>query len=561
MFRFQRLTFVCSSVVWLCLMLPHTTPVRADESRPNIIFFLTDDQRFDHMACAGDPVVQTPNMDRLAAQGSRFTNAFVTTSICAASRATLFTGLYERTHKYTFGTPSLAPSMTDNSYPALLRKAGYRTGFVGKFGVGVQAGGTQDMFDVFQPLNRSPYLKPQPDGSLRHTIELTGDHGVEFLRSQPRDQPFCLSLSFNAPHAEDADKQAQYPSPKAVEGLYEELTIADPPLSDPAIFNSQPDFLKRSLNRQRWYWRWDTPEKYQKNVKAYYRMITGIDRVIGRVLEEVAERGMAEKTVVIFAGDNGYYRGSRGFAGKWSHYEESLRVPMIIDDPRQPAPQRGKPIGQMVLNVDIPATILDLAGVTIPPSYQGTSLRPLLNGQQPADWRTDFFCEHLMHYPDGLPKWEGVRDQRWVYARYFEQQPVYEFLHDLQADPQQLSNLAGDSAHTAALQQMRTRCDQLRTCTAVPTVGNNFRLAADLPPKTAPKPRPKAQTQAARKSQAKSARRPPNVLYIISDDQAWTDFGFMGHPVIQTPCLDRLASQSARFTRGYVPTALCRPSL
>ena len=426
-------------------------PAAASEDRPNIIFFLTDDQRFDHLACAGDPVVQTPHIDRLAAHGTRFTNAFVTTSICAASRATYFTGLYERTHKYTFKTPPIAQQMTDNSYPALLRQAGYRTGFVGKFGVGVQPGAVQQMFDVFKPLNRSPYLKPQPDGSLRHTIELTGDHAVEFLRGQPQDKSFCLSLSFNAPHAEDSDMQAQYPSPKAVEGLYEDLTIADPPLSDPAVFNSQPDFLKRSLNRQRWYWRWDTPEKYQKNAKAYYRMITGIDRVIGRVLAEVAEQGLADNTVVIFASDNGYYRASRGFAGKWSHYEESLRIPMIIADPRLPAANRGQVGSAMVLNVDVPATILDLAGIERPKSYQGHSLRPLLEEQQPAKWRTDFFCEHLMHHPEGLPKWEGVRDQRWVYARYFEQTPPYEFLHDLQTDPQQLKNLAEDSQSSSAL--------------------------------------------------------------------------------------------------------------
>ncbi len=577
---------------WYCLLtlaaawwgFAHAA-VAADAAHPNILFFLTDDQRFDHMGCAGDPVVQTPNMDRLAARGTRFTNAFVTTPICAASRATMFTGLYERTHKYTFRTPPLAQSMTDNSYPVLLRHAGYRTGFVGKFGVGVQPGVTQAMFDVFRPLNRSPYLKRQPDGSLRHTIELTGDHAVEFLRGQPRDQAFCLALCFNAPHAEDADMQAQYPSPKAVVGLYEDLTIADPPLSDPAIFARHPDFLKRSLNRQRWYWRWDTPDKYQKNVKAYYRMITGIDRVMGRVLAELTDLGMAENTVVIFASDNGYYRGSRGFAGKWSHYEESLRIPMIIDDPRLPKSQRGKTNASMVLNVDIPATILDIAGATQPKSYQGSSLCPLLAGPPPSHWRTDFFCEHLMHYPEGLPKWEGVRDQRWVYARYFEEEPTFEFLHDLQTDPQQLQNLIADPKSSAALDRMRRRCDQLRDQYGGPYSPEKYPLAQAATPKLKPKAKanpkkskqhtsttspskPPAQTKGKtrvkpgqRKAGNGKADRPPNVLYIISDDQAWTDFGFMGHPIIETPHLDRLAAQSARFTRGYVPTALCRPSL
>ncbi len=469
---------------------------QAGEVRPNIIFFLTDDQRFDHLGCAGDPVVQTPNMDRLASQGTRFTNAFVTTPICAASRATMFTGLYERTHKYTFGTPPLAKSMTDHSYPALLRQAGYRTGFVGKFGVAVQRGVPQEMFDFFVPLNRSPYLKRQPDGSLRHTIELTGDHAVKFLRGQKADQPFCLSLSFNAPHAEDADKQAQYPSPKAVAGLYDELTIADPPLSDPAIFDSQPDFLKRSLNRQRWYWRWDTPEKYQKNVKGYYRMITGIDRVIGRVLQEVADRGLSDNTIVLFASDNGYYRGSRGFAGKWSHYEESLRIPMIIADPREPVAERGRLSDKVVLNVDIPATILDLASVKVPDSYEGVSLQPLLSGQSPVDWRTDFFCEHLMHYPVGLPKWEGVRDQRWVYARYFEQQPVYEFLHDLQTDPQQLRTSRPIRSRPLSCNECASAAISCVTVMVEPTAAKNSRWPkTTLPPNRVRKRRRASPTQ------------------------------------------------------------------
>lgn len=545
---------VCVSLAFACYLvgLCTTTAAVAADKRPNIIFFLTDDQRYDHMGCAGHPVLKTPTMDHLAAGGVRFTNAFVTTPICAASRASMFTGLHERTHKYTFFAVPLAKSLTDNSYPSLLRAAGYRTGFFGKFGVEVQPGVRQQMFDAYERIFRAPYLKKQPDGSLRHTTELIGDRAIDFLKAQSTDQPFCLSLSFNAPHAEDADKKTPYPCPRAVDGMYDDLTIAPAPLSAPEIFNSQPDFLKRSLNRQRWYWRWDTPEKYQKNVKGYYRMITGIDRTMGRVLKQVSELGMADNTVILFAADNGYYRASRGFAGKWSHYDESLRVPMIVYDPRQPSSRAGQVAPSMALNIDIPVTILDLAGVKAPTTYQGRSLVPLISGKTPSDWRTDFFCEHLMNYPVNLPKWEGIRDQRWVYARYFEQHPIYEFLHDLEKDPNELTNAAHDPASAEALQKMRQRCDELRDQYGGPYQHASFPLVNDPSLEPAPKQRQTIKP---------NPKRPPNVVLIISDDQTWTDFSFMGHPDIQTPRIDELAAESARFTRGYVPTALCRPSL
>lgn len=427
---------------------------------PNILFFLSDDQRADFLGCAGHPILKTPVIDRLAAGGVRFENAFVTTSICAASRATFFTGLWERTHRFTFGTPPIAEKFVDESYPVLLRKAGYRTGFVGKFGVRVPRGATGRMFDSFVPLGRNPYFKKQPDGSVRHVTEIAGDRAIEFLRGCSQEQPFCLSVSFNAAHAEDSDKENHYPWPKAEDGLYEDVTIP-PPLVDTDFWTQLPEFLQKSMHRDRWFWRWDTPEKYQKNVRAYYRMITGLDRVIGRVLDEAEKLGFSENTVVFFMGDNGYYKGSRGFAGKWSHYEESLRVPLVIYDPRVPTEKRGRVVGRMALNVDVPATMMALAAGQPPASYQGRDLTPFLYDRPVENWRTDFFCEHLFNNAK-IPKWEGVRGERYVYARYFEHLPEGEFLHDLKTDPKQLKNFAGDPAYADVLQKMRRRCDALR---------------------------------------------------------------------------------------------------
>ena len=168
--------------------------------RPNVVVLLADDMRWDMMKCAGNAIIQTPHLDALAKDGTRFRNAFVTTAICAASRASLLTGLHERTHRYTFGTKPITAEHTAISYPAQLKKAGYRTGFVGKFGVGVTAGATATMFDSFQVLNRTPYWKKQTDGTLKHVTDIKGERAIAFLDNMQPGQPFCLSVSFNAPN-------------------------------------------------------------------------------------------------------------------------------------------------------------------------------------------------------------------------------------------------------------------------------------------------------------------------------------------------------------------------
>jgi arylsulfatase A-like enzyme len=399
-------------------------------------------------------------VDQLAAQGVRFSNAFVTTSICAASRASFLTGLYERSHGYTFRKPPISAEHMSTSYPMLLRKAGYRTGFVGKYGVSTKGRPEQEMFDVFKTHGRNPYHKKQKDGTLRHETEIAGDKAIEFLKSQPADSPFCLSISFNAVHAEDSDKEDPFPWPKAVDGMYDELEIPEPRLGAPSIYENHPEFLKKSMNRKRFFWRWHTPEKYQQNMKAYYRMISGVDHVIGRIRTELERLKLSENTIIVYMGDNGYYMGDRGFAGKWTHYEQSLRVPLIVYDPRLPTEKQGLVREEMALNIDVPATMLALAGVEVPARYQGRSLVPLINGQKVSDWRNEFLCEHLMHHAD-IPKWEGVRGERYVYARYFDQEPAYEFLHDLKTDPDQLTNLASLPEHRETLKMMREKCTEL----------------------------------------------------------------------------------------------------
>jgi len=429
---------------------------------PNIVFVFADDQRNDTLGCAGHPIVQTPNIDRLASQGVRFQNAFVTTSICWVSRASVLTGMWSRSHGSPGHVDVVNPEAATNIYPTLLRQAGYRTAFFGKWHARMPRGfRNEEHFDQYEGISRDPYFKEMPDGSLRHETTRIGDRAVEFIREQSPDTPFCVNLWFNAGHAEDNDLRpgvGHYPWPRSTDGLYEDRTMPPPALGAPDVFESQPDFLKQSLNRTRYFWRWDTPEKYQANLRAYFRMLTGIDQAVGRVRKVIEEQGLAEHTVIIYSADNGYYMGDRGFAGKWSHYEQSIRVPLIIYDPRLPGPRRGRVLSELALNVDLPATFLDLAGAALPATYQGASLLPLVQGK-PATWRADFLAEHLLEYGSQIPKWEGVRGQRYMYARYFEHD--HEFLHDLETDPNQLRNFARDPAYTELLEQMRARCDTL----------------------------------------------------------------------------------------------------
>jgi len=454
-----RTPTVLAPLIWLLGYLCVACPAE----QPNILFFFADDQRNDTLGCAGHPIVKTPAIDRLAAGGVRFENAFVTTSICWVSRSSILTGLTARSFGSEHRPDTVKPEALGALYPDLLRQAGYRTGFFGKWHAKMPQGFVpEEHYDEFEKIFRHPYHKKQADGSTRHTTELIGDRGVEFLKSQPHDQPFCLNLWFNAAHAEDGDKRpgvGHFPWPKAVDGMYDDLDIPAPRLSDPAIFASHPDHLKASINRQRYFWRWDTPEKYQINMRAYFRMLSGIDGVVARVVETLEAEGLADNTIIVYAADNGYYMGDRGFAGKWSHYEQSLRVPLVVYDPRLPDAQRGRIVSAMALNIDLPATFLDWAGVEVPESYQGQSLAGHVAGQPTQWWRNDFFCEHVSLAP--TLTWEGIRGERYVYARYFDQDPVSEFLHDLEADPDQLVNFIADKRYADILEIMRYRCNEM----------------------------------------------------------------------------------------------------
>ncbi len=432
------------------------------DSRPNIILFLTDDQRYDTLGCTGHPIVKSPNIDQLAEKGCNFQNAFVTTPICAASRASIFTGQLERTHKYTFKTKPLEARFVEQSYPYILKKNGYTTALVGKLGVRSQNDSLRKAFDFFAPVSRSPYYKIDSEGKSVHETDLVSKMAKEFISASNTDnKPFMLSVSFNAPHAAKSSKvDNPFPPPPISSKMYESIDIPSPRVKGDDFLPKLPAFMKSSLNRKRFFWRWSDDASYQKNMRNYFRMISGIDSAVGDVIRHIKSLNISDNTIVIFSSDNGFFLAEKGFAGKWSHYEQSIRVPLIIYDPRNKSNEKNSSPHEFALNVDICPTILDFAEIKDWDKSYGQSLRPLLSKPMHNLPRDEFLIEHLMKNSDN-PRWEGLRSNMFSYARYLDQTPVYEFLHDLNSDIDQTLNLALDERYKKTLERMRNRCDEL----------------------------------------------------------------------------------------------------
>jgi arylsulfatase A-like enzyme len=428
----------------------------AREDSPNILFLLTDDQRWDALGCMGNSIIRTPHIDRMAARGTIFQNAFVTTSICAVSRASILSGQYERRHQIgDFATP-FSEEAFKQTYPALLRKQGYRTGFIGKYGVGNVM--PKEEFDFWAGFpGQGRFFEGE---NSKHLTARMGDDALEFLAGSKGKEPFCLSISFKAPHAQDGAPREFPPDPQD-ETLYSGIVMPMARTATEERFGLEPEFVRESEGRRRWARRFADAEMHQNTVRDYYRLITGVDREVGRILEALEQMGTASNTIVIFSSDNGFFLGERGLAGKWLMHEESIRVPLIIYDPRLGNGTRAGSVDATALNIDLAPTMLDYAAVEIPQGMQGRSLRPWVEGREVADWREDWFYEH--HFgPHIIPRSEGVRTDRWKYIRYIDADPMVEELYDLKSDPMEENNLAGISEHEEKMERMRRRWAELR---------------------------------------------------------------------------------------------------
>ena len=433
----------------------------------NVLVLLADDMRWDAVGAAGNPIVRTPRLDGLAADGIRFEEARVTTSICMVSRATLLTGQHMAAHGITAFGRALSPEAFAASYPGRLREAGYWTGYVGKYGVGQPRPGDFDYLRAYE----GTHWMPDGEGGRIHVTERNTRDALEFLRARPGGRPFALTVGFFAAHAEDRAPEQYLPQPWSA-ALYERVTIPPPLRGDPAYLAALPPFLSSPRNeaRVRFGWRFDTPERYQQYMTRYYRLITELDAGIGRIIDELKRLGVYERTLIVFTGDNGYFQADRGLADKWYPYEESIRVPLIVFDPRLEAGRRGATRDAFALNVDVAPTLLAAAGLAASPSMQGQDLSPLYLQPAAPAWRDAFLYDHpTVLGPDRIPSSRAVVTRRWKYIEWPEHD--HRQLFDLQSDPGELRNLAGAAPFAAEEAALRQQLGRLRAEAAGAAVG------------------------------------------------------------------------------------------
>ncbi|MFK8053818.1 MAG: sulfatase-like hydrolase/transferase [Woeseiaceae bacterium] len=497
-------------VLWLAACQPeiakHETAAPAvKDERPNIIFLLTDDQRADSLSIAGHPFSQTPNIDELARQGVRYTNAFTVEPICAPSRFAFLSGQYERTSGLGFNSPyQVSQSQWQATYPALLREAGYHTGFIGKFGVQYYTfdGGAPAQFDYWKAhdgwlpffpkdLKQNPATAIYQDAEHDITTEIMGEAIDEFLAKRDKGVPFNLSVSFSAPHnslvssmypegaAEDCDNYAcrvmGYPAndnPKlsnhrVYDELYRDIGVEISPDTGRDPYRFIPDGVIDHEARQKWYAYNYDPNLQPEHLIRYHQAVTGVDRVVGELVAALEAEGIDDNTIIIFSSDHGLLNGEYGTGGKGLLYDLVTNIPLVVYDPRDT--KRGFENSDLVLSIDVPATILGLADIEPPASMEG---RDLNAGAAPRD---AVFLESLT-VAEGNPFIEAVRTQDWKYVRYLEPSGcpydeshldfsdanvLYEQLFDLREDPGERTNLIAESQYEAKLATLRARTETL----------------------------------------------------------------------------------------------------
>lgn len=421
----------------------------------NVVVLYADDWRHDTLGVAGNEIVKTPEIDKLASKGVRFTQNAVTTAICGVSRATLFTGQWMSRHGCRnfrmFKTPF------SQTYPAILRDKGYHVGHIGKWHNGKFP---KKEYDFGRRYDGTHWMKGK-DGKRIHVTKKNELDAMEFLKTRPKDKPFCLTLAFFAPHAEDKHEDQFLPQPESME-LYKDVTIPVPETATEEEWEKLPHFFsEKNEGRIRYFWRFDTPQKFQRMMKNYYRLVSEVDAVCGKVVAKLEEEGILDNTLVIFTTDNGYYHAERGLADKWYPHQESIRVPLVILDPRMPEGKAGSTNDEFTLSVDLAPTILGAAGAKAPKTMQGKDMAPLYLAEKAPKWRKEFFYEHPFYTnQERIPESMALVRKDWKYVLW----PHYqvEQLFNLKEDPLEKTDLIADASSQKQLKEMRARFAELR---------------------------------------------------------------------------------------------------
>jgi arylsulfatase len=441
-----------------------TTSRRTQQQTPpnkplNVIILYTDDMRHDSLGAAGTQPVFTPRLDELARNGIRFARNCVTTSICWISRATLFTGQYLSRHKSSKLFRTVFYDKWNTTWPFLLQqKKDYYVGHIGKWQFDRPEFVTKS-FNWTRLFEGSHYHNIPGKGWV-HTTDHTRDSTIDFLRERPKDKNFALTVAFYPPKA--VGGATPYNPKRESAFLYTNVTIP-PPVEDPEIGWSHLNrTVFTSTNQARkTYGLFDTKEKYQKNMKAMYRMINEVDAACGSIIDELQRQDLLDSTMIIFTADNGFLQAEHGLAGKWFPFEESIRVPLIVYDPRMSTANRNVVREEFTLNVDLAATILGAAGIDPPRGMQGRDIADLYLDDDADDWRTEFYYEHPTHVAESVIPQSSAIVRKDLKYMIWDNLRV-ESLYDMVKDPNELRNVINDPTYSEALKNLKQRYQELK---------------------------------------------------------------------------------------------------
>jgi N-acetylglucosamine-6-sulfatase len=442
------------------------------KQRPNVVFILTDDQRWNTLGVAGHPHLKTPNIDRLAHEGIYFPNAFCTTSLCSPSRASILSGLYAHAHGVTNNFTEYPVELA--SFPRRLQRAGYETAYIGKYHMGEKNDDKRPGFDYFDTEFRF-------NGGERRVVpgyytNVVTDMAVEWIRKE-RDKPFMLMLGHKAAHS------FYFPEKKYAHA-FDDVEINYPRTA--FMLDDKPAWFKKRLDT--WHgiygplfeWRKDFPDRspegvedFARMVRAYWGTILSVDDSVGRIYQTLDEMGELDNTLIIFTGDNGLLEGEHGMVDKRTAHEPSIRVPLVVRYPGLTPPNEPKVIAEQVLTLDFAPTIIDICGAKPLEHVHGRSWKKLAHGKE-TDWRDAWYYEYNYEkqFPY-TPNVRAVRTDRFKYIHYphGDGGPDRHMgeLYDLKNDPEESKNLINDPRYADKVSELKTKLASLiREAGAVP---------------------------------------------------------------------------------------------
>lgn len=451
------------------------------KKQPNILFIMSDDHAAHAMSCYGSQINKTPNIDRIAKEGIRFDNCFCTNALCAPSRATILTGQYN----HLCGVETLSESFDGKqiTFPKLMQQHGYQTAIVGKWHLGHGGDSDPTGFDYWNVLpGQGDYHNPrlfEMGVEKKHegyATDLITDISLDWLESRDSNKPFMLMCHHKAPHRPwEPDEKHKHlyegvdiPEPETFHDNYKNRAKAaeratmrvDRDLKPVDLKQDPPAGLTRS-QRKSW--------NYQRYIKDYLRCVASVDDNVGRMLDYLQEKGLADDTIVVYTSDQGFFLGDHGWYDKRFMYEESLRMPFIVRYPTEI--KAGSVCDDMVLNLDFAETFLDYGGISIPEDMQGASLRPFFRGEEPGDWRKEMYYRYWAHMGHGVASHYGVRTERYKLVYYYgdamgfnthETTPPEWEMFDLIRDPHELHSVYDDPDYASIVPALKYELKRLQ---------------------------------------------------------------------------------------------------